>query len=183
MVARSGTCKEIKALADNVGDFVVHCGFKRVHGRICTHLVLSAEPLDAAELMKRLGISKALASMSLSEMIRYEVILAAGKSPRGTQVYRANPRIFSIIGKVIQMREHMMVTQIHHAAIAVRKLPHGQRKRLALHSKNVNSMESLAEGARGALERFLKNLRLDLTPLRSIRFSNDEGKKAARLSH
>ncbi|MGA3762246.1 ArsR family transcriptional regulator, partial [Bacillus velezensis] len=80
---------ELEDFAEQIGQFIEYWGFKRVHGRLWVHLMLSEAPLDASQLIRRLRVSKALVSMSLGDLLEYDVIEEAGKSARGTQLYRA----------------------------------------------------------------------------------------------
>ena len=88
---------ELEDLAHQIGEFMEYWGFKKVHGQIWCHLFLSSTPLDASELMSRLGISKALVSISLKELLKYEVIRESGKSDRGTRCYQATEDVMTPI--------------------------------------------------------------------------------------
>jgi len=101
--------ERINRLADCVGDFIQYWGFKKIHGKVWTHLYLSPDPLDAAELMERLGISKSLASITINDLLHYKVILAKGKGPKDTQVYVANPEVREVILEILKQREASML--------------------------------------------------------------------------
>ncbi len=103
---REGSLPELEDLADQIGEFIHYWGFKRIHGRIWTHIYLAAKPLDAADLVRQMKISKALVSISLRELIDFEVIEEVGKSSRGTHLYRANPDILKVILSVLRQREN-----------------------------------------------------------------------------
>ena len=60
--------------ADAVGNFIEFWGFKRNHGRIWALLYLQGQPLTAAELQSRLGLSKGGVSMMTRELERWGVI-------------------------------------------------------------------------------------------------------------
>jgi DNA-binding transcriptional regulator GbsR (MarR family) len=113
---------ELTELVNQVGNFIEYWGFKNVQGRIWAHLWLSSEPLDAADLMKRLDISKALVSISMKEMLEYEVVLEVGKSERGTLLYRANPDKEKVIMNVLRRRERMMMARISSAFKLLEKM-------------------------------------------------------------
>ncbi len=112
---------ELEDLAEQVGEFIRYWGFKKVHGKIWVHLFLSKDPLDAADLMARLKISKALASMSLQELVDYGVILNQGKGAKGTVVYRANPNVMEAILNVLRSRERKMLARIQASFKSVKK--------------------------------------------------------------
>lgn len=104
---------ELEEMAERVGEFIQYWGFKKIHGKIWTHLYLSEKPLDAQDLIKRLGVSKALMSFSLNDLQEYQVILEAGKSDRNTQLFVANPDVLAVILNVLRRREKRMLAQIY----------------------------------------------------------------------
>lgn len=113
---------ELEEFASQVGSFMEYWGFKKVHGQIWCHMYLSSEPLDASELMKRLDISKALVSISLKELLDFEVIEEAGKSPRGTRLYKAREDLRATILDTLRRRERKMMSRIMGAFTLLEKL-------------------------------------------------------------
>jgi DNA-binding transcriptional regulator GbsR (MarR family) len=103
---------ELEDVVAQIGEFIEYWGFKNVHGRIWAHLYLSTEPLDANDLIERLSISKALVSMSLSDLMEYDVVQIVGKSSRGTITYSANPNVTSVVMGVLRKRERRMLSRI-----------------------------------------------------------------------
>ena len=87
------------------------------------HLLLSDRPLDASDLISRLGISKALASMSLKELLYYQVVLPVGKSKAGTTLYSTNPDLSSVIRSVLRHRERRMMARMLTACQLLMNLP------------------------------------------------------------
>lgn len=104
--------KEMTDLANVVGDFMEYWGFKRIHGRIWAVLFLSGKPRDAGYLVKSLGVSKALISIAMKDLLKYEVILKAGLSAEGTQLFEANPNVREVIFHVLRTRERHLLGQI-----------------------------------------------------------------------
>ena len=113
---------ELEEFANQVGSFMEYWGFKKVHGQIWCHIYLSNEPLDASELMKRLEISKALVSISLKELLDFEVIVEVGKSARGTRLYRARDDLRATILDTLRRRERKMMSRIMGAFSLLEKL-------------------------------------------------------------
>ncbi len=114
---------ELEDVVNQVGEFIEYWGFKNVHGRIWAHLFLAPEPLDAADLIDRLGISKALVSMSISDLMEYEVIEIAGRTPRGTVTYRSNSELLNVIMNVLRKRERRMLSRVSSAVRLLQGLP------------------------------------------------------------
>ncbi len=159
----------IGPLSDQIGEFIAYWGFKRVHGRIWTHLVVSDRPLDASALMKKLGISKALVSMSLADLLHYSVVEEAGKSPRGTLLYRANPQFWDVILNVLKIREREMLLRIHAAQSLVERISSAKAKKHELDMENVAMLGELIGAASEALETFLLKMRFDLSFAKSLK--------------
>ncbi|RYZ57276.1 MAG: hypothetical protein EOP07_10345 [Proteobacteria bacterium] len=113
---------ELEEFASQVGTFMEYWGFKKVHGQIWCHIYLSSEALDASELMKRLDISKALVSISLKELLDFEVIEEVGKSARGTRLYRAREDLRATILDTLRRRERKMMSRIMGAFSLLEKL-------------------------------------------------------------
>jgi DNA-binding transcriptional regulator GbsR (MarR family) len=156
---------EIDELVNQVGDFIQYWGFKNVQGRIWAHLFLSDEALDAAELMKRLGISKALVSISVKEMLDYEVIEEAGKSSRGTIIYRANPDQESVIMNVLRRRERLMLSRIASAHRICRSVTNGERSKLKISDEGLGRLGDLIQKAELALDAILSTADMNRDPL------------------
>lgn len=145
-------CPELQDIAERVGEFIEYWGFKKIHGRIWTNLFLSSEPLDAACLINRLNVSKALVSMSVKDMLEYEVIIEAGKSGKGTQQYVTNPAITSVILNVLRKRERRMLSQIFASYRLLKELPGKDVKEHALDVEKVKTLGELVKGAEQALD-------------------------------
>ena len=114
---------ELDDVVSRVGDFIQYWGFKNVHGRVWAHLFLGGRPMDTHCLLARLGISKALLSMTLNELLEYDVIRAVGKSPSGAALYDANTDLAAVIAGVLRKRERRMLAGLSSAAKILTTLP------------------------------------------------------------
>lgn len=103
---------ELYELAEKLGDFMEYWGYKKIHGQLWCHIYLSSYPLDASELIQRLGISKALVSITLKELTQYGVIEDAGKNDKGRKTYRAINDISKPIFETLRRREQFMIARI-----------------------------------------------------------------------
>ncbi len=144
--------KEYKVLEQQIGEFLEFWGFKKIHGRIWTHLYLSSVPLDTSELIRRLRISKALMSISLKELLKYDVIREAEKGPYGSVLYAANPEPLSVIFTVLRTRELEMLRRIRASFKAVNDLPKESHDRLCIDLARRASLGELIQSAEGLLE-------------------------------
>lgn len=149
------TLPELHELAEQIGEFIHYWGFKRVHGRIWTHLFLAKKPLDAADLVRQMSISKALVSISLRELLDYEVIQEVGKSPRGTNLYRTNPDILSVILSVLRQREKRMLSRVQAAHESLGRVSDEDRERTGMNPKHLDQLGALISKGIVGLEGFI----------------------------
>jgi DNA-binding transcriptional regulator GbsR (MarR family) len=165
---------ELDDLANEVGDFICYWGFKKIHGRLWTHIYLSSEPLDAGQLMQRLRVSKALISLSLNDLLRYDVILENGKSSRGTQTYVSNPDVLDVILNVLRRRERKMLAQAETSHRILSSLNPERQKRATLHPDRIASLGRMIHQAQNALSSLLELATVDLKSWEEI----NEGKRS-----
>lgn len=150
-----GTLPEMQDLAEQIGEFIHYWGFKRIHGRIWTHLYVAQKPLDAADLVRQLKISKALVSISLRELLEFEVIEEVGKSARGTHLYRTNPDILKVILSVLRQREKRILSRIQAAQQSLERTPATDRERHGMSESHVKQLGALIQNASAGLESFI----------------------------
>ena len=148
---------ELEYLADLVGEFIQYWGFKKIHGKIWLNLYLSEAPLDAAALMNKLDVSKALISISLKDLLDFEVILENGLSADGTRIYIANPDLRTVVTHVLRQREKVMMGKIQAAFTQLKKI-----------SKEDISANKIEFSRVKELDRFLRNGEKGLNTLMAI---------------
>ncbi len=161
--------KPLEELAEHVGTFIEFWGFKRVHGRLWTFLLLADRPLDASDLIQRLRVSKALVSMTLADLLAHRVIEEAGKSERSTQLYRPNPDLVDVIANVLKHRERRMVARILMSFRALRALGDDELEAAGVDPQRLKTFGRLVEGTSKALESFVSGLRFDLSTMQTLR--------------
>lgn len=154
---------ELEELASEVGEFICYWGFKKIHGRIWTHIYLAEHPLDAGQLMQRLKVSKALISLSLNDLLKYDVILESGKSSRGTQTYVPNPDVLDVILNVLRRRERKMLTKAETSHKMLSALSDENLHRARVHRDRVVALGKMIHQAQNALSSLLELATVDLT--------------------
>ena len=163
MTIRSGNqLPELQELSEQIGEFIHYWGFKRVHGRIWTQLFLSDRPLDSADLVRHMKISKALVSISVRELLEYEVIIESGKSERGTNLYTVNPDILQVILNVLRGREKRLLSRVEGAREALERVPYEDKVANDISPERLVKLKQLVGDASAALE--------GLIALRSVDF-------------
>lgn len=138
-----------------VGQFMEYWGFKNIHGRIWTHLFTSKIPLDSAELMNRLGVSKGLMSLAVRDLLEYEVIKTDHVGKHGTVFFVANPDLFAVITNVLRIRESKMLSQTQKACEALRNLKEQDLEASSLDRERIEAVLELTDSAQSLLQTFL----------------------------
>lgn len=169
-------------LAEQIGEFIHYWGFKRVHGRIWTHLYVAQKPLDAADLVRQMKISKALVSISLRELLEFEVIEEVGKSSRGTHLYRTNPDILKVILSVLRQREKRILQRIHSAQESLEKTSPEDRTAHGMSDQNIAQLGQLVQKAAVGLESFIAFRSVDFGEWRQAFITTDLKEEAALRS-
>lgn len=154
---------ELQELSEQIGEFIHYWGFKRVHGRIWTQLFLSDKPLDSADIVRHVKISKALVSISMRELLEYEVIIEAGKSSRGTNLYTVNPDILQVILNVLRGREKRLLSRIEGAREALDRVSQEDKVANDVSTVRLGKLKQLVGDASSALD--------GLIALRSVDFA------------
>lgn len=88
-----------------VGRMMELWGFKRIHGMVWTFIYLSARPVSAQDIREGLGISTGLASMTLADLQRWDVVHRRSPPGERRDYYEAEANIWRPILKVLRERE------------------------------------------------------------------------------
>jgi len=143
---------ELEKLTDQMSELVHNWGFKRIHGKIWSLLYLSERPLDAADLITQLKISKALVSISVRELLDAGAVTEVGRSQRGTHLFRANTDITSIAMEVLRKREKMMLEATAAALNDLAGIQTETMKQFAISPKNLENLQIEIRNASTLLE-------------------------------
>ncbi len=149
---------EVDHFAHLVGEFIQYWGFKRIHGKIWTHIFLSQNPIGAKELMQRLDISKALVSLTLKDLLEYQVIFEQESSSYGTKNYRANPDLRTVIQQVLRSREKILMGKIKSAASHLHELSDQDLKDYNVTQKSIKDISRLIKNGEKILSSVIKLL-------------------------
>ena len=149
---------ELDDVANQIGEFIEYWGFKKIHGRIWVTIFVSELPLDASDLIERLGVSKALVSMSIADLIEYDVIQISGKNHRGNNCYCSNPNLLGVILNVLRKRERRMLARLSSATRLLESLPQelNAKRELSISAKRIGLLDEMVRTAESALDAFLQ---------------------------
>ena len=103
------TAKVFEA-CDAVGTFIEWWGFKAIHGRIWTLLALHQEPMTQAAISRSLGVSRALVSGAVSELVDFGLIRPVHGGRQAP--YAANMDVWPIISDILRGREWRMIEAV-----------------------------------------------------------------------
>ena len=143
---------EVADLSEKIGGFIQYWGFKKIHGQIWSHLYLSARPLDATELRYRLGVSKALISISIADLLKYNVIEEVGRRDRRRVLFHANPKTAEVICNVLRVRERKMLQYLQASHKAVKSMSKEDRAALDFSAEKLNTLGEMINGAAQTLD-------------------------------
>jgi DNA-binding transcriptional regulator GbsR (MarR family) len=133
---------ELNDFSDQFGNLMHNWGFKRIHGRIWSRLFISSRPLDAADLIEALNISKALVSISLRELLNVKAVEEVGRSSRGTNLFRANADLSSVYLEVLKQRERKMLEMTSTSLHSLTSLDEIQLKENSVSSVQMSTLSA-----------------------------------------
>lgn len=148
---------EIKELEDLVGNFMQYWGFKKIHGRIWTHLYTSTEALDSQSLMSRLKVSKGLMSIAIRDLLEYEVIMPVSTGKHGVTFYQANPDLMGVITNVLRKREAVMLSSVLACTERIASINQYEVARANIDIKKIENIKNMTQSAQGLLTMFILN--------------------------
>ncbi|MEZ4871426.1 MAG: hypothetical protein R2827_04095 [Bdellovibrionales bacterium] len=171
---------QVLELAEGVGQFIEYWGFKKIHGRIWALIFLAENPVDANYLMKHLGVSKSLVSMSIKELMSYRVILESA-AKKSTVHYEANPDISGVITDVLLAREAKMLLNIKSSCELVHRLPQSKLSPFAS-QRRVEKLTKMVSVADSALKTLITFKQLNFKELsKTLNFNG--GKEESESAH
>lgn len=148
---------ELDDLAEQVGEFIQYWGFKRIHGKIWAHIYLSAIPLDATTLVKRLKVSKALVSFSIHDLLEYDVIREVARGRGRTVLYEANADVTTVILNVLRLRERKMMSQVMTACKTLEAATRTPGEEIPLDPKKITEMRKMIDSAQNGLDAIIRS--------------------------
>jgi DNA-binding transcriptional regulator GbsR (MarR family) len=97
----------VLAACDAVGAFIEGWGFRSIHGRVWTFLVLAKKPIPQTEIAEVLGVSRSLVSLAISELTEHGLVRAVGTHRNAP--YEASLDVWPTITGVLRAREWMLI--------------------------------------------------------------------------
>lgn len=165
----------INKLAEQIGFFIQYWGFKKIHGQLWTHIYLSATPISALELGKRLDVSKALVSLSMKDLLDYNLIIPVESPNKKLKLFIANPNVFDVILDVLRKREVPMLEKIDKSFEALEKYYEDQQP-AELDPHKVDQLGQMISMANIVLANLIESKSMDVSPLFDLDHPEDKSK-------
>lgn len=159
--------QEVDELSDRIGEFIRYWGFKKIHGQVWAYLYLSKCPMDATQLIERLGVSKALMSKTISELLEYEVIVPIDDC-RKLRKYTSNPNITSVITGVLRQREQELIGDIHKHYRSVASFNDEQIEQVGIDKEQLVKLDHMITFAETFLTAFLRFESISFGPFKKL---------------
>jgi DNA-binding transcriptional regulator GbsR (MarR family) len=153
-----------KRLADAVGTAIEFWGFKQNHGRVWSVLYLDRRAMTAAELQKRLGLSKGAVSMVTRELERWGVVHRVKGGASDSWRFEAETDLWKMMSRVFEEREGQFISRI--ARDLEQAEEEAKRARVDKDTlERIARLRTLAKLGQQAMDAFLRTARLDASSL------------------
>lgn len=153
-----------KRMADAVGTAIEFWGFKQNHGRVWSVLYLDRRAMTAAELQKRLGLSKGAVSMVTRELERWGVVHRVKGTTSDSWRFEAETDLWKMMSRVFEEREGQFISRI--ARDLEQAEEEAKRARVDKQTlERIARLRALSKLAEQAMEAFLRTARLDASSL------------------
>lgn len=155
-------------VADAVGALIEAWGFKRNMGRMWAVLYLEDHPLNAGDLVERLGISTGAVSMLLTELQEWSAIKKAWVVGERKEHYEAETNIWKMVSRVLRERELRWVkTALESFESANAELDRTEAHRKLI-ADRVTGLVQLAQVGAHLLESILQGEAVDSLPIKTV---------------
>ncbi len=147
--------EQLLDLSTQIGQFIEYWGFKEIHGKVWTLIFLSPTPVNATYIYKTLGVSKSLISISIKELLDYDVIQQEFESTVHRQLYKINPNVKEVIFKILNRRESKMLLQIKTSQEILSRQLNNTSGSSQLCETKVEKLGEMIDMANGLLKAFI----------------------------
>jgi DNA-binding transcriptional regulator GbsR (MarR family) len=142
--------KQLQTLVDRIGDFMKHCGFRKVDGMIWAYLFLAPRPLASKEITKLMNISKGLTSISVHNLIDYGFIKEVHRGRKGTVYYTSTEALGEVIEDILRHREREMIGDIDQKIDSAKN--HSQENHDWKNKKRFEQLQYIIDNAKELLD-------------------------------
>ena len=108
-----GNYEAIKHSCEAIGQIIESWGFKKIMGMTWAFLYLCPEPASARDICDALKVSPALVSITLQDLIRWDVVKKLSPMGKRRDYYVAEHDIWKMIRRVFKERERGQIERVH----------------------------------------------------------------------
>lgn len=159
-------------VVETIGEFIKFWGFSKHHGRIWALLYISEDPLNARDIQSILEMSAGLVSMSIKELLHWDVIVKVWVHGDRKDYYRANTDVWHMITRVMREREfHLIQSSMRDLDDALGELETDagmSPERLAFIKPRIEALIELSESFATFLNLLLNQAEANIKDLRRI---------------
>lgn len=172
-----GNYEAIRHTCEGIGQIIEAWGFKKIMGMTWAFLYLCPEPASAKDICTALNISPALASITLQELTRWQVLKKISPLGKRRDYYIAEHDMWKMLNKILEYRERPQVENVKNKlGLALSALDQENRVRPDLKSKRtcqfqrvrIEDLASITNMAMGLMDAVSKEGRIDISPMTSI---------------
>jgi DNA-binding transcriptional regulator GbsR (MarR family) len=156
-------------VADAVGALMESWGFKRNMGRMWAVLYLETQPLSAADLGERLGLSTGAVSMLLNELEQWNIVKKTWVVGERREHFEAETSIWKMISRVFRERELRWIRTAQESfETAQQELEDGDDERHKLIAARVAGLVQLSQVGASLLQAVLEGEAIDSLPIKTV---------------
>jgi HTH-type transcriptional regulator, glycine betaine synthesis regulator len=172
-----GNYEAIRHTCEAIGQIIESWGFKKIMGMTWAFLYLCPEPASAKDICTALNISPALASITLQDLTRWQVVKKISPLGKRRDYYTAEHDMWKMLNKILEYRERPQVENVKSKlGLALDALDQENRTRPDLKSKRtcqfqrvrIEDLASITTMAMGLMDAISKEGRIDISPLNCV---------------
>ncbi|MBD64783.1 MAG: hypothetical protein CME62_06225 [Halobacteriovoraceae bacterium] len=130
-------------LIDDIGAFIEYWGFRKIHGRVWASVYLAEKPLSTPEIVAGLGVSKALVSGAINELLEHGLIVQVGQVKYGGHTYQACSNPAEVVRDVVKNRELVLFEKIENNLMNISKSKISDFKKSGVDPTAVDHLKTL----------------------------------------
>jgi DNA-binding transcriptional regulator GbsR (MarR family) len=147
---------ELDLVVDNIGRFIEYWGFRKIHGKVWGLVYLCSEPISTPDIVSKLGVSKALVSGAINDLLKYKLIEKVGQVKHGGYTYVSTRDLAGVVREVIKNRELILLEEIENDLTVLGKLPKSDKDKLGVSHENIDLLKKLTKEHRKMASRLSK---------------------------
>lgn len=172
-----GNYEAIHLTCEAIGQIIESWGFKKIMGMTWAFLYLCPEPACAKDMCKALNVSPALVSITLQELLRWQVVKKISPIGKRRDYYVAEHDLWKMLSKIVEYREKPQVEIVEDKLnLALGALDNENRSRPDLKSKRtcqfqrvrIEDLKKISNTAKMLMDQMTEKGSADLLPLNNV---------------